>query len=308
MGLLLLAGFGSWQLAKKGFRWQVGLCLAFLPFSYLFAFVLHVLPFGGTRHSYYVYPMFFALVSGALAWMLTGRHFSAASAGSPAPAPAGEGDDSMRMGRAALVMVLCGLYLFSSMRLYSNVTPYAIRQSPSQKEPTPYYKANFYKIVELPTRMNDIRDIRQGVLAYTRPGEIVLTSITTQMTLRAHLMDPPPPMFFSTRRPAHFEWEGRLFLYVPEAQFVFTPDSLLVTVDAVARERGLPPDSRIWVAMVGWEVWPGSLPSWTQVAYPDIYLATGAAEATRDLLFAVGVDAARVHTAAILEAGPTARD
>lgn len=304
MAFVLLAAFGAYRLARNGAVWQVALCLAFLPFSYLFAFALHALPFGGTRHSYFAFPFLFALISGALAWIPGSpavpadshqRPEGRAGAGSPA---------GVRMAPAVLVVLFCGFYLFTSMRLYSDVAPYYLRQSPSQKEPTPYYKASFYKVVELPTRRDDIRRLERGIRTFSQPGEIVLTTITTQMLLRAHLMEEPAAMTFDTGRAAEFEWEGRRFVYLPEIQFVLTPDLLLVTVEAVARRYGARPGGRVWVASAGWETWPGSLPTWTQSAYPDVYVDEGAAEGTADLLFAVRVDRARDHTRAILEFGP----
>jgi hypothetical protein len=194
----LLAGLVAlWRL---GFRRQVSLCLAFIPFVYLFAFVLKMLPFGGTRHSYYAFPFLFAIPAALGALMLTGKAVFQAGAG--------EGGARTRPGAfeafrrhpvpGLVVVVLCLVYLFAGVRLYSNVLPYYLRQWPYTKEPKVFYKANFYKPVELPVRREDLELLSESVLKHVAPGEAILTSYITLMILKANLERPLRP-FFSIR-------------------------------------------------------------------------------------------------------------
>lgn len=294
--LLLFSGMivGCIVLWRRGYRVQVALCLSYLPFAYLLAFAVQLLPFGGTRHSFYAFPFVFAPAAGLASFWIAGM-----TRGSNA----GEEAAGRKRGMWATVTVaavLC-IFLFSSLTLYANVVPYYARQSPDFQEREAYYKGKFYKVVELPTRKDDLELIRKELLRSTGRGDVIATSLPTLMILAAYLCEERPRISFEMERPAEFEWEGRRFVYVPATYFNFTPDKILIAATFIGRDWGLGEGDRLWIALAGWEVWPYSLPSWVNWAYPGLIVDNGAAEATRDALFAVDVGYAMQRAGGVLE-------
>jgi hypothetical protein len=269
------------MLIRRGMGWQVGLCVAFLPFAYLFAFGFKLLPFGGTRHSFYVFPFLFALVGAAGALAVGGVNAGSAS-----------GAGRREWWRVAVPAMLCVVFVYHSLWLYADVTPYHHRQLAAHREREVYYKAKFYKAVELPTRIDDLERLEQSLLRHTGPGDLVVTSFFTMLILQAQFGDPPQSIFFDLEQEIEFSWHDRRIVYVPEGRFGFSPDDLMVAVEAVAQKYGLADDDAIWVALAGWEVW--NFLWWgIRDAHPETLIATPAVQESRETLFGLRVGPAR---------------
>jgi hypothetical protein len=207
---------GCAALWRLGLRWQVALCLSFIPVAYVLAFGFKILPFGGTRHSYFAFPFLFAppAALGALALGGARRLLGEIGRGTPAGEMA-SGHGGRRVGAGLIVMACCGLYLFGALRLYAYVVPYYLRQSPQFKERHVYYKADFYKPVETPTRKDDLNLLARAILTHVAPGEIVLASYPSFLILRSHLEPKSGGIPFDLFRSLEFDWNGRRILYIP---------------------------------------------------------------------------------------------
>lgn len=289
VGFIILAGHGAIECRRRGQSWHLGLCLLFLPFSFLFAFVLKSLPFGGTRHSFYAYPFLFAVIAAGLVRLAA---FGDGQAGGRAAMEAQERRHSASRApawRGILGIAAMGGYLFLSLQSYADVTPYYLRASPAYHEARAYYRPQFYKVEELPTREQDIRDLCSALLNFSEPGELVLCSLPVFMILNAALGDPPQDISFDMSREYRFEWNDRSILYVPGASLGFTPNPLLLTVAAEAQGRDMTASDRVWIGAVGWEAWAYTAFEWTEVMYPEILARKEAWDASRGTLFAVKV-------------------
>lgn len=286
---------------RRGHRWQVALCLAYLPFAYFFAFAIHLLPLGGTRHAFFAFPFVIAPAAAALAQLVPGGLREGQVPGI-ARAPRSPSAGLVSHAGPVILALLGGVYLFSSLREVANVLPYYLRPSPAYDENTPYYRPTFYRAAELPTRTRDLEQMVHLLRRESLPGETVLCSYPTFMILNARLGDPPIGIFFNLHQASSFTWEGRKILFIPEAHYGFTPDSLLVTAAAAARSGALGGAPRVWVAMAGWETWPLALYDWTERVYPEILVETNAWE-DRISLFAVRTEPAVEQSFGVLELG-----
>jgi hypothetical protein len=292
LGLLvaiLLTGLSLWRVQL---RRELAFCLATFPFAYVFAFWLQLLPFGGTRHSFYAFPFIFALIGAAASLMVLGNRQFAAAAGS-APAEAGEqegGARGRRLSRRAAAVVLALLstgFVWNSLRSHLDTSPYLLRRSPLFREDIVFYRADAYKAVELPTRIEDINEVSQYLLARSHPGEIVVTALPSFMILRGRLAPPPHEVFYDPLAPQEFVWQGRRFVYVRGSGLGFMPNSLVMTIARLARDEGLGYDERVWVAHAGWDVWSRSLRDWTRGGFPGTVVEFGEWSSVDEMVFPI---------------------
>lgn len=295
LALLMLIGalVPVYFLLRLRLRWQALLCLSAIPFSYLFAFGLKLMPFGGTRHSFFVFPTIFALIGSGAALAALGRRRFLAQIPGPGPIASGAGSARRASPLAATILALLGaLYLYGSLSLYADIVPFELRQLAVHRERQVFYRAKFYKPIELPTRREDLELLTESILRYVKPGETILTSYCTMLILKTHLEERPAPVFFDLGQVIELEWEDRRFLYIPEAEFGFSPNRLMTAVASVAAERGLGKGERMWVALAGWEVWDFL---WWGIrdAYPEALVPTPAVQESREALIALDVDTAR---------------
>lgn len=295
-----LAAYGGIELWRRGRGWNLALCLSFLPFALVFAFVLQTFPFGGTRHSVYAFPLLFALVAGGAARVAEGGGARGADQVSPTPDSRARASRRFSPG-GAFVALLLGGYLFVSLQSYAEVTPYYLRSSPAYSETTPYYRPTFYKIPELPTRNQDIDGLTAALLRYSRPGDIVICSMPVLMILNAALGTPPREIPFQLETEHEFQWEGRTFLYVPGAGLGLTPAPMVITLAAEAQNRDWGASHQVWIALVGWDTWAYTLYEWSEVIYPEILVPSDAWGASRGTLFAVQVGPVMSRMHAILD-------
>lgn len=297
--LLVIGGvlLACLKLGRLGLRRQVVFCTAFLPFSYLLAFGFKLLPFGGTRHSFYVFPFVFALVSGYAAFLVEGEGRLRAELRLP---QGGREEPRTFSGRAAvLVAMACTAFLWKALALHLDSSSYHLRQSPQFRERVAFYKADFYKAVELPTRVADLNRLENGLMRLSSPGDYVLVALPTLMILQARWVPPPHSVSFDLMKDHEFEFRGRHFIQVRNNALGFSSSSLMTTVATLAREKNLADSDRVWIALAGWEAWSDPVPGWIATAFPASIDESKIDSESGDMLFAVKVGAAR-HYAQIL--------
>lgn len=289
----LLAVAACIVLFRRGLRWRVLLCLSFLPFSYFFAFAVQMLPFGGTRHSFFAYPLIFALLTGLLAWAILGRaRFMDEAASKDKESAPTHARRPPSLVAATLVTALGAFFLFGSLRLYADVVPYELRQLAAHRERQVFYRAKFYKPIEMPTRRDDLERLLETLMRHSDRGDYVLTSYFTLLILKPEIEEPPSPVFFDLNQTLQVDWKGRHFLYVPEAELGFSPRSLMTTIDTVARRYDIGDDETIWLALAGWETW--NFLWWgIRDEFPETLVRVEAAQESRETLFGLNVGAAR---------------
>lgn len=292
----VLAGLALPTLWFSKRRTELLLCLAPLPLAYFFAFVMKIMPMGGTRHSQHLYPYFFALIAFQFAELVQGaplfkgwtrRH------GSDRDEP--QSGAKVRPNRQNLLFgpsfysmsALCVFYIFLSMKMYVYVDPYLLRQMPAYFEDVPFYNSSFYKVIEAPARQADVDRLANALAAHAKPGEYVLLSLPAMFTLRYALEEEHRPVSYKLNYPIEFEWNGLNFIYMPEAKMGFTANTLMLTAAQIKASRGLENMQTLWVAQAGWEIWPQSLRGWINTNYPGVVIDSPAYSESHGTLFPI---------------------
>lgn len=260
---LFLASFAV--MIRRRLYWPLFLCLVCIPIAYAFA-IGKKMPFGGTRHSYYLYPFIFAMIASVVAEMIRGfgrglgrdRGVAAAAAGAEAnPAdsspPSGSSPRASRVGIAAVALLSTG-YAFAAMALHADEDPYLAPMLPENREVRPYYKGKFYKVVEAPAYQPDLERLWRVLKQHAGPDDIVLLSYPTFLTLRFWL-DPGESIVFDTSIPLHFERDGIRFYYSTFSGWGHRPINIMRATQDVSERYGLARIGKVWLPSVGWEVW-----------------------------------------------------
>lgn len=274
---LFLASFAV--MIRRRQYWPLFLCLVCIPIAYGFA-IGKKMPFGGTRHSYYLYPFIFAMIASVVAEMIRGFGRGFGRDGGVADAAAGAADSSHPSGvrphasRAgiAAVALLCTAYALAAMGLHADEDPYLAPMLPENREVRPYYKGKFYKVVEAPTYQPDLDRLWEVLKQRAGPDDIVLLTYPTFLTLRFWL-DPGEPIAFDTAIPLEFERDGIKFYYSALSGWGHQPINIMRATLDVAERYGLRRIDKVWMANVGWEVWnPGNLRSQLMRDYESVII------------------------------------
>ena len=289
--LLIVAGVCV--LLIKGRYWELLLCLASIPFGYLFA-VGKKMPFGGTRHAYYLAPFLFALIAALSPEFLDGfrtvrgrlreltrRLTGTQGTGMPPPIPAGS---SSEWGTFFL-FALCFLFAYGALGMHAYNEPYVDRLLPEHRLGRVYYRAPFTKLIEAPTLTADLERVWKIVKRDSGPNDLVVLTCPGMLVTRFY-HDPGIGMPFDPEEPMHFSREGVNFYYSPEVQFGFTPGNVMRAVVDICNRYRLEDVGKVWVNEVGWELWGRNFfIDRVKRLYPETVLGNSAFKESRGLVF-----------------------
>lgn len=298
--VLMVIALGTLWL--NGRYWPIVFCLASIPFSYAFA-MMGLLPFGGTRHSSFLYPFLFGLIGSQAPEFLDGFKRTrvglkrlwgrARGVSSMDRASLPERRSDSRWGLLAL-FALCFFYVNSALSMYAYNTPYEERHLSDHTERFPFYDTNFYKLIEAPTRTEDLDRVWTTVKDNAGPNDIVLLSYSSLIILKWRLA-PGDTMLFDTASPMHFEKEGVNFYYAPEAQWGYdSVESMMKSIAGVGERYQIDEIDKVWIPSVGWEIWiEKPFKGMVETAYNELLVGDSAYEDSRGLVFPVDGELAR---------------
>ena len=301
IAFFLLVLSGSAVLLIQGRYWQLLLCLSAIPFCYMFA-IGKKMPFGATRHSFYLMPFLSALIACQTHDFLSG--FQAArsrirrrrlgfGAGVTKESASSEPERSASRWGLFAVLGFCFVYVYLALVMNADNEPYRERRDPIHRQGIPFYRARFTKIVEAPTLNADLERAWKVLAREARPNDLVLLTCPGMLITRFYL-DPGVSMPFDPELPIHFSRDGVNFYYSPEVQLSFTANNIMVAVDDICTRYGIDSVGKVWIAEVGWEIWgPVLMMDHMKNRYPELLVESAAYENSGGVIFPI--DGARAR-------------
>lgn len=289
--LFVLGVLALWMTKR---RRELLFCLASIPPAYILAFAAQRIPLGGTRHGAHLFPILFAVIGFFVSAVVTTypRVLDSALQKFRKGKPGGSSGRILARCGVMVMGAVCMLYVQRSLGLYAYETPYEERQKVEHIQIGAFYKANFYKVVEAPTRTEDLERVRSALVQYVGPNDVVLATYAGFLILRYYLEDPHQAVFFDLDTPTSFSHGGITIHYSPETRWDHAPEYTTRGVADLGRRMDLTNLEKVWAVGAGWEIWTSSLVGWYDRVYPEMLIDTPAVRESRGLVFAVDGQAA----------------